>query len=272
MQYIDFHVHAFADKIAGRTISALAQTAGKPPASDGTLSGTEKIMKQWGVDGFVLLSIATKPSQHLVCNNWAASCKCDHIFPFGSVHPDGEDALQELERIKALGLYGIKLHPDYQHFYADEERLFPIYKKCGELGLPIIFHAGVDPVCPEDVHCTPKMASKILEKFPDTTMIMAHLGANAMWDDVENILAGNFENLWLDTALVGSYVNEDQLYRIIEKQGADKILLASDCPWDTTDITIEKIKRLHLPEQDEKNIFAKNAERLLKVGEFAENA
>jgi len=103
-------------------------------------------------------------------------------------------------------------------------------------------------------------------------MIMAHLGANAMWDDVERILAGNFKNLWLDTALVGTYVEEDQLYRIIEKQGADKILLASDCPWDTTDITIEKIKRLHLSEQDEKNIFAKNAERLLKVGEFAENA
>jgi len=143
MNYIDFHVHAFADKIAERTISALAKTAGKPPASDGTLSGTEKIMKQWGVDGFVLLSIATKPSQHLVCNNWAASCKCDHIFPFGSVHPDGEDALQELERIKELGLYGIKLHPDYQHFYADEERLFSIIANVGNWDYRLFFMQGL---------------------------------------------------------------------------------------------------------------------------------
>ena len=263
MQYIDFHVHAFADKIAARTRAALTATAGRQTVTDCTLADTERVMREWGVDGFVVLSIATKPSQHLVCNNWAASVKSDHIFPFGSVHPDGGDALAELERIKALGLYGIKLHPDYQHFYADEERLFPIYRKCGELGLPILFHAGVDPVCPEDIHCTPQMAAKILDKFPDTTMIMAHLGGNALWGDVEDILAGNFGNLWLDTALTGTFTDPEQLRRIIEKHGADKILLASDCPWDTTDVTIAKLKSLGLPPEDEQAIFSGNAKRLL---------
>ena len=226
MQYIDFHVHAFADKIAARTIAALSETAWVKPATDGTLSATEEAMRGWGVDGFVLLSIATKPSQHLVCNNWAASAKCDHIFPFGSVHPDGEDVMQELERIKSLGLYGIKLHPDYQHFFVDEPRLFPIYKKCGELGLPIIFHAGLDPVSPSEIHCTPEMAAVILDKFPDTTMIFAHLGGNSFWDDVETTLCGKFGNLWLDTALVGSYVELEQLRRIVEKHGTEQILFA----------------------------------------------
>ena len=263
MNCIDFHVHAFADKIAARTVTALAATAGRPPATDGTLADTEAKMRAWGADGFVLLSIATKPSQHLVCNNWAASCKCDHIFPFGSIHPDGEDALAELERIKSLGLYGVKLHPDYQHFYANEPRMFPIYQKCGELGLPILFHAGVDPICPNDIHCTPRMAAEILERFPDTTMILAHLGGNELWDEVETTLAGRFENLWLDTALCGSYVGEDQLGRIIQKHGTDRILLASDCPWDTTDVTAAKIRRLGLGKEAEHAILAGNAERLL---------
>lgn len=263
MQYIDFHVHAFADKIAARTIAALADTAWIKPATDGTLAATEAAMRGWGVDGFALLSIATKPSQHLVCNNWAASTKCDHIFPFGSVHPDGEDALAELERIKSLGLYGIKLHPDYQHFFVDEPRLFPIYKKCGELGLPIIFHAGLDPVSPSEIHCTPEMAAVILDKFPDTTMIFAHLGGNSFWDDVETTLCGKFGNLWLDTALVGSYVELEQLRRIVEKHGTEQILFASDCPWDTPDKTIAKIKALGLTPAQEHAIFAGNAERLL---------
>lgn len=263
MEHIDFHVHAFADKIAERTVTALAQTAGRPPESDGTLAGTEEVLRGWGVDGFVLLSIATKPSQHLVCNNWAASCISDHVFPFGSVHPEGEDALAELERIKSLGLYGIKLHPDYQHFYADEARMLPIYRKCGELGLPILFHAGVDPLCPEDIHCTPRMAARMLEQCPDTTVILAHLGGNECWDDVEEILAGQYENLYLDTSLVGGYVEAEQLGRIIEKQGADKILLASDCPWDRTDTAIAKIHSLGLSPEDEHRIFAGNAERVL---------
>ena len=263
MQYIDFHVHAFADKIAHRTIEALSETAWVKPATDGTLADTEQTMQRWGVDGFVLLSIATKPSQHLVCNNWAASVKSSHVFPFGSVHPDGEDVMQELERIKSLGLYGIKLHPDYQHFFVDEPKMFPIYQKCGELGLPIIFHAGLDPVSPSEIHCTPEMAAFILDKYPDTTMIMAHLGGNAMWDEVETTLAGRFGNLYMDTALVGSFVEEEQLARIIEKHGADKILLASDCPWDTTDKTIEKLRRIGLTPAQERMIFAENAERLL---------
>ncbi|MBP0974296.1 MAG: amidohydrolase [Oscillospiraceae bacterium] len=265
MKYIDFHVHAFADKIAERTIRALEETASEAAATNGTLSETETKMRQWGVDAFVLLSIATKPSQHLVCNNWAASCISDHVFPFGSIHPDGEDALAELERIKSLGLYGVKLHPDYQHFYADEERMLPIYRKCGELGLPLLFHAGVDPVCPDDIHCTPRMAAKVLEKCPDTTIILAHLGGYLCWDEVAEILAGNFGNLYMDASLAGRYIPEDMLARIIEKHGAERILFASDCPWDTPDRTRDKLLRIGLSEAEQRAIFAGNAEKLLGV-------
>ena len=265
MEYIDFHVHAFSEKIAERSISALADTIQKPPATDGTITDTKEKMKQWGVDGFVLMSIATKPSQHEVCNNWAASQRTDSVFPFGSVHPDGEDVFAELERIKALGLYGIKFHPDYQEFFVDEERMFPIYRKCGELGLPVTLHSGLDPVSPDFVHCTPRTAVKALEAAPDTTFILAHLGGFGMWDEVESVLAGNFGNLYLDTAITGSYTAEDQLYRIIKKHGADKILLASDCPWDTTDITIAKIKRLGLSAEEQRKIFSENAVKLLKL-------
>lgn len=263
MQYIDFHVHAFADRIAEKTMHTLSGTAQQIPATNGTLSDTKEKMQSWGIDGFVLLPIATKPSQHLVCNNWAASCKSETIFPFGSVHPDAEDVFQELERIKQLGLYGIKLHPDYQHFCIDEERMFPIYRKCGELGLPVLLHAGFDPLSPDLIHCSPKAAVKALEAVPDTTFILAHLGGNQLWKEAEEYLAGKFANLYLDTALTGTYTEEEQLLRIIEKQGADKILLASDCPWDTPDITIEKIRHLGLTAEQEQAVFAGNAEKLL---------
>ena len=80
---------------------------------------------------------------------------------------------------------------------------------------------------------------------------------------MERLLAGQFGNLWMDTSLTGTFVEEEQLARIIEKHGADKILLASDCPWDTTDKTIAKLKRLGLSPAEEHAIFAGNAERLL---------
>lgn len=263
MHYIDFHVHAFTEKIAARTIAALAATCGGKPLTDGTLAGTRRAMKDWGVDGAVLMSIATKPSQHLVCNNWAASCKGEGIFPFGSVHPDGEDALSELCRIKELGLYGIKLHPDYQDFFVDEQRIYPIYQKCGELGLPVLLHAGVDPVSPDVVHCKPGAAAKAVADNPGTTFILAHLGGNAMWEEAEVCLAGKFPNLYLDTALAGSYTDSAVLLRMIRKQGADRVLLASDCPWDSTRATIDKIESLDLTKAEKHAVFAENAEKLL---------
>jgi hypothetical protein len=269
MKYIDFHVHAFSGKIAGRTIEKIAGICGISPATDGTLEGTLQAMEQWGVDGMALLSIATKPSQHEVVNNWAASCRSDRVFPFGSVHPDGE-ALKELERIKALGLYGIKLHPDYQNFFVDEERLLPIYRRCGELGLPVILHAGMDPVSRDCVHCTPERAARVLAAVPETTFVLAHLGGMQMWNDVETLLAGRFENLFLDTALTGTYTEAGQMLRIIRRHGAERVLLASDCPWERTPDTVAKIKSLGLTTAEEKLIFAENAQRLLGIAEQTE--
>lgn len=265
MQYIDFHAHAFADKIAARTVASLAETCGESPETNGTIANTESTMHGWGVDGFVIHSIATKPTQHLVCNNWAASIKAPHIFPFGSVHPDGEDVMEELERIKSLGLYGIKLHPDYQNFLVEEERMFPIYRKCGELGLPIIFHAGFDPLSPDLVHCTPQGAAKALAAAPETTMILAHMGGNQMWDEVEEVLCGRFPNLYLDTSLCAKAMTDEQCLRIIRKHGADRILLGSDCPWDNAANTITKLKGLGLTEDEQRMIFAENAKRVLRI-------
>ncbi|MDE6657523.1 MAG: amidohydrolase family protein, partial [Oscillospiraceae bacterium] len=66
------------------------------------------------------------------------------------------------------------------------------------------------------------------------------------------------------TAVIGSHMQDNsQLKRIILKHGADKILFASDCPWDRPDITIQKIKSLGLTSEQEQLIFAKNAEKLL---------
>lgn len=109
------------------------------------------------------------------------------------------------------------------------------------------------------------MAVRVLERCPETIFVLAHLGGNELWDDVESILAGNFGNLYMDTSLTGSYLGEEQLLRIIQKHGADKILLASDCPWDKTDVTIAKIKGLALSDAEKQAIFVGNAKKLLHL-------
>ena len=123
MRYFDFHTHAFTDSLAKRAMSGLADTSGIKPATDGTLGDLKRVMRERGINSAMLLPIATKPSQQTAINNWAAGVMGDGIYCCGSVNPDAEDKLQEAERIKSLGLFGIKFHSEYQSFAPDEERM-----------------------------------------------------------------------------------------------------------------------------------------------------
>ena len=143
---IDFHTHAFPERIAQRAVTSLSHgCGGVVPETDGSLSGLKAEMDKGGVDISVVLSIATNPKQQTNVNNFAIEInRDDRIVAFGSVHPDAPDALEELERIAAAGLKGVKFHPEYQNFYANDEKMKPIYRKISQLGLITTFHAGHD--------------------------------------------------------------------------------------------------------------------------------
>ncbi len=268
--YIDFHTHAFNDAIAERAISKLENTLVSeghaddvPAATRGTVGELLEKMDIWGIDKAVVLNIATKPSQQTVINNWAKEIQSDRIFCFGSVHPDADDALDELERIKELGLYGVKLHPDYQDFMVNDEKLMPIYRKCAELGLPVTFHAGFDVVSPDCVHCPPELSAQVLERVPDLTVILAHFGGNDRWDDVEKYLVG--KNVYFDISYTDGNTSDEQALRIIRNHGADRILFASDCPWHAASREKSMLERLPLSKEEKELIAHINAEKLLNI-------
>ena len=146
---IDFHMHVFPDHLSQKALEKLSKTAGGIPYyTNGTVSDTAAKMKEWNVDYGVFMNIATSPKQQASINSWASAVQKEYgnIFCFGSVHPDAEDCVDELYRIKELGLKGVKLHPDYQNFFVDDERVYPIYDTLSRLQLPILFHAGYDAV------------------------------------------------------------------------------------------------------------------------------
>lgn len=271
----DFHTHAFVDAIAERAMASLLNTTKNNKETehmkaytDGTISGLRLLMQEKGVSKSLLLPIATKPSQQTTINNWAAESMGGGIYSCGTVHPDAENVIEELERIKSLGLYGVKFHPEYQFFRPDEERLFPIYRKCAVLGLFAVFHAGWDPIGKGEILAPPKSFAKIAEKFPEMTIVAAHMGGMRQFDEVEDCLAGKFGNVYFDTAAVADYISSEQLFSIISAHGADKILFASDAPWDDPLKEVKMIAELPLSDEEKDWIFHKNGERLLKMSKI----
>ena len=135
--FIDSHIHAFADSIAERAVKKLEETANIKGYTNGTIKGADELMAKCGVDYGVLLPVATKPTQQTTINNWAKEEYKGRFISFGTVHPFADDACDELDRIKSLGLKGVKLHNDYQGVFIFDECCKPIYKRCEELGLPV---------------------------------------------------------------------------------------------------------------------------------------
>ncbi|MBQ1464327.1 MAG: amidohydrolase [Ruminococcus sp.] len=269
MTIFDFHTHAFVDSLASRALSGLEQTSGISPSTDGTIAGLRNMMRSRNISAAMLLPVATKPSQQTTINNWAASVMGGCLYACGSVHPDAEDAVKEVERIAQLGLYGVKFHSEYQHFRPNEERMMPVYRKARELGLFVVFHGGWDPFGGEEILASPRTFADLAEKMPGLTIIAAHMGGIKLYDQVEDCLAGRFPDLYMDTGVVADYISDEQLLRIIEKQGADKVLFGSDTPWDHPEKEIAMIGRLPLSDQEKEMIFHINAEKLINKRDTA---
>lgn len=260
---IDFHVHTFPDAIAPRVIKALSEAADLEPQTNGTVSDTLEKMTQWGIDKAVLLNIATTPHQQTTINNVAAeNNKHDRLRAFGSVHPFAQDSEDELRRIKDLGLKGIKLHPEYQDFFIDDERLFSIYETCSSLGLAITFHTGADKGYGPPVHATPDRILRVVQNFPKLKIIAAHFGGFMFWDAVDYFLVG--KNLYLDTAFTHGYLAPERMRDMVLRHGTDKVLFASDCPWENGADSLKTIESLNLPAADKERILGLNALEILE--------
>lgn len=84
----------------------------------------------------------------------------------GGIHPDEPEPLRTIETVAAAGLPGIKVHPEYQHFRFDEERLFPVWERCEELGLFVVTHAGWDAMFDPPAGAPRKNSRNFTAAFP----------------------------------------------------------------------------------------------------------
>lgn len=260
---IDFHTHMFPHKIAENTIKYLAEICGFGPFAEGTYEGLIRSGNEAGVDLNIALPVATNPAQFASINRFASEYQEAPVISFGSIHPENEDYKEKLSYIKELGLKGIKFHPDYQEVYFNDIRYKRIISYAEELGLITVVHAGVDPKSPIDVHCTPDMITEVLDDVDPKHLVLAHMGSNERWDEVEDKIAGR--EVYFDTGVVLDRMDQEQFVRIVRKHGVEKILFGSDSPWGAQKKYVDIMKNMPLTDSEKDKIFSENAYVLLGI-------
>lgn len=280
---IDFHTHTFPDKIASRVVHKLGQISHTKPFTDGTVSNLVSSMETAGINWSVNLPVMTTPEQVEKINSKMIDAQDEHrskgIISFGGLHPEYDNYKEELVRLKNYGIPGIKLHPAYQHLDLDDIRLMRIIDCASEQGLIILLHAGMDIGILDHNYSSVKHILTLLDTLHPEKLVLAHMGNWDCWDDVENYLAG--APVWFDTAFsigpITQYpkdptipyrthnMQEDHFLRLARKHGMDKILFASDSPWQEQKDYVDLMNSFAMTKEEKEAVFYQNAAALLHL-------
>lgn len=157
----------------------------------------------------------------------------DRFFGIAGIDPRRPDAVATLEEaIVEFGLKGLKLYPPCG-FYPYESFCLPLYDKCLELGVPVIFHTALVgfPHVPRFTH--PINIGDVQARYPSLTIVFAHAGYPVWAHEVMELVA-HHPNSYLDISNWNHHMDRDPegLVRLLvamrDSVGAHRMLFASD--------------------------------------------
>ena len=242
---IDCHSHIYSEAVAAKLVPRMVEFYGAKTFGPATLPGLLDSMQSAGIEKSIVLPSANRPSHVESYNDWCAVSQKAHesLIFFGALHPSLSDPISEAERIVELGLHGVKFQPNAQGFYPDDERIFPVYEKLVELGLPVSFHCGDELFDTDPIYASPTRIRAVLESFPDLIVQLAHLGGFRCWENAE--LLSGFKNTWFDLAFCPQMLEEDRLRSLVEFFGKDKIIFGTDYPWVSKRESWKKLEEIY---------------------------
>ncbi len=296
MLRIDAHMHLYQrreDGLREKATYEIWEYGKKQDVAFSSFSGdvedAEDAMRQDGYSHAIvanLFAVALLPEQQrrdrreahaerlIAANRWACSAGASHpkLSIFVAADPtvlgDEAGAAHLREMIERHGAKGIKIHPVVQQFMPDDPSIYPIYRTCMELGLPVLSHSG--PSRDGTPWAEPNSFANVVRSFPGLVLILAHLGGGA-WRQTA-AFASAFKSVVFDLSEIIAWAGapkaptKDELARMILDIGPERVMLGTDFPWYDLGRTAEQVLDLPLLADEQKvGILGANAARLLRI-------
>lgn len=260
MQIVDIHAHVFPDLIAGKAADSIGKFYNMKMNWGGTVGQLLELEEEAGISHACIHSVAITPHSIDSINRFISGTVKqypDRLTGFGAVHPDYEDIPGLIREIKAMGLKGLKIHPDMQKFALDSPASMEMFAAV-EGELPIIIHTGDNRY----EYSRPWQMKRVLDAFPGLVCVCAHLGGWSEWDDAWKILAG-YENVYVDTSSSLYAMKPEEGKRLVRCYSRERVLFGTDYPmWNPAE-ELARFHRLGLTEEEEEKILCLNAKNLL---------
>ena len=268
MHFLDSHAHIYPDTIAMRAAQSIADFYDISMACDGTLGTLLARGQQAGITRHLVHSVGITPERVPGINDYlmkTVAMHPDRLIGFGTMHPDVPDVRAELRRIRAGGLRGVKVHPDFQKFRLDDPKAVEMFRALAEMNMPALVHTGDTRY----EFSQPARMARVLGMLPELRAICAHLGGWSVWDDAWKQLA-DLPNAWVDTSSSLYALQPEAAAAIIRRYHPEHVFFGTDYPmWDPVEER-ERFDALPLTAEERENIAHRNLQRFL--GEETEDA
>lgn len=262
MYYLDSHAHIYPDAIALKASQSIADFYSIAVQEDGRLSTLLARGQAAGIRRHLVHSVGITPERVPGVNDYlmrtVAACP-DRLIGFGTLHPDVQDVPAELRRIRAGGLRGVKVHPDFQHFALDSDASLRMFHALADFDLPALVHTG-DTRYP---FSHPERMARVLKAVPALRVICAHLGGWSMWSEAWKQLA-DLPNVWVDTSSSLYALPPDEAVAIIRRYDGKHVFFGTDYPmWDPV-AERARLDALPLTPEERERIAHRNLETFLQ--------
>lgn len=203
-----------------------------------------------------------KEKRNIVKSNDMASeiaDKFENVFQWIVVHPDIKETYEQAkERLYMSKCVGIKIHPECHKYYI-ADRGEELFRFAAEHKAIILSHSGEKYTMPEEF-------VQFSDRYPEVTLILAHLGCNIDGDYLHQVYAvqqGRGDNIYVDTSS-----SNNIMCRLIETAvdmiGSKKLIFGSDNPCYFSPMQRARIDSAFISDEDKKNILFKNAVKIFK--------
>jgi predicted TIM-barrel fold metal-dependent hydrolase len=222
-------------------------------------------LRGFGVQRFTALAYAHRPGLAAELNAWtlAFAARTPGCLPSATFFPE-EGVMAYVESALEQGARVFKVHLQVGAFDPREPVLDPVWAVLAAQGVPVVVHAGSDPVA--NAFTGPGPFGEVLRRHPTLKAIVAHMGAPEFEAFLD--LADRHPGVHLDTTMVFTdfFAGPDpRLLPRIQRLGEDRrVLLGSDFPNIPYPYVhqVESLRRLGLGDAWLRAVCWDNASRL----------
>lgn len=141
----------------------------------------------------------------------------DNLIPFLKAKIPGTD-----EPI----FVGMKFHPEFNHYSADDKRLDKYLKLCAQYHIPAVFHCGVS-----GSNSSPDRIYTTARRHPTVPVVLYHMGFDDEHDVAITTAKAAFDKGDAQLYLETSQADPDSVMDAIETLGVDRVLFGSDATY-----------------------------------------